>query len=346
MIAKFFKLVFIFLAALLWGLPSIGSNAQAKLTVATSPDEKALIAALQSKDLRAITRVLKTGCNTNIINDLVTSTSALELAVFCPGDAAVRVFLNNGADPNARIPYLGQTALLTTARYGYPRIMTELLMKGANPKVTDRLGDNLLICAVLGGNQAAIKLAMRYNKVNYQNSQKETALSKSIACNRPAIVDLLLAHGAKPDVLGRYGMLPIHDAVLTCPVAILNLLRHGARIDARSEDGYTPLMLAAANVNESSVKILIKHGADPSLTAPDGMNSLMLACAYRYDNDVVPSQDWEQTIASIVKILAARTRLGLKARDGGTALDIARREHHNLAAKVLEEMAAQRTTEP
>jgi len=47
---------------------------------------------------------------------------------------------------------------------------------------------------------------------------------------------------------------------------ILQCLQHGANINAVSENGWTPLMLAVLHGSSAIVKLLLEYGADPNIT--------------------------------------------------------------------------------
>lgn len=57
------------------------------------------------------------------------------------------------------------------------------------------------------------------------------------------------------------------------------LIAKGAKVDARSANGVTPLMIAASHDNPPLIGVLIQSGADPSLTTPAGQNALAIAKA-------------------------------------------------------------------
>lgn len=76
----------------------------------------------------------------------------------------------------------------------------------------------------------------------------------------------LMRQGAKPDTLrspaGRTA-LHIAAAYYACEPLCAALLEAGADINARTNDGATPLMLAALSAKLRLVKFLISKGADP-----------------------------------------------------------------------------------
>lgn len=57
-------------------------------------------------------------------------------------------------------------------------------------------------------------------------------------------------------------------------IAVSRRIRMGDDLDARDEDGATPLILAASEKRIGAVRLLLEAGADPSLVDPDGNNAL------------------------------------------------------------------------
>ncbi|CAN0573423.1 unnamed protein product, partial [Ectocarpus sp. 12 AP-2014] len=101
------------------------------------------------------------------------------------------------------------------------------------------------------------------------------------------------------------GRTPLHHACMNdCPEAIVSMLRHGARVDAKDDDGDTPLHVAS-NVNapadsadgsaalslatlndcnaDGIMKVLIQHGADVNGKNKEGFTALHRAAMY---NDI------------------------------------------------------------
>jgi hypothetical protein len=87
------------------------------------------------------------------------------------------------------------------------------------------------------------------------------------------IAYFLLNNGAKPDTLrSAAGRTALHVAAAyyACESLCIALLNAGADINARTNDGTTPLMLAAKSAKLRLVKLLIEKGANPKLTDNKG----------------------------------------------------------------------------
>ena len=79
--------------------------------------------------------------------------------------------------------------------------------------------------------------------------------------------DLLRHNGADLDVQGRYGTNPLHAAAFSGNFEVVRILIEydPAYINARDEDGLTPLLWASEGRNSkdgSVVRLLLEHGAD------------------------------------------------------------------------------------
>jgi ankyrin repeat protein len=77
------------------------------------------------------------------------------------------------------------------------------------------------------------------------------------------LVELLLAHGAQPDVTNAYGSSPLGEAINAANAElVVRLLEAGANVDSPNLDGQTALMLAARAGSAEIAQALIDHGAD------------------------------------------------------------------------------------
>jgi hypothetical protein len=73
-----------------------------------------------------------------------------------------------------------------------------------------------------------------------------------------------------------------HNDLVTAVVmrdaaSVKELLSDGKNPDVRQSDGFTPLMIAAANGDTTIAELLLSRRADPNLRTPDGQTALSLA---------------------------------------------------------------------
>ena len=149
--------------------------------------------------------------------------------------------------------------------------VTGLLTRGFDPNSRDEKGQNLLYLSQRDG---AFKVAQTLLdhpqlRIDLPNSAGETALMMAALRDHDAWVAKLLDKGARIEgaVDGdQPGWTPLHYAAAAPgSKALVLLLARGARVDARSPNGTTPLMMAAQYGTEDAVDLLLKQGADVRL---------------------------------------------------------------------------------
>lgn len=147
--------------------------------------------------------------------------------------------------------------------------------------------------------------------------------------------------------------------------AIRRLLNEGAEINWRNSGGWTPLMIAAAEKHLEAVELLLEAKADPDIRNHYGRTALMFAAAYGQhdivarllaagaDPNIVPSDHsgWTALIAAAARGHARTVELLLRggadpeirARNGQTALELARSEGHGEVVRILMAVSSPRT---
>jgi len=102
------------------------------------------------------------------------------------------------------------------------------------------------------------------------------------------IVKFLLDHGANPDMnpsaKGRTA-LHVACAYYSCADICTLLIAHGANVNAKTIDGSTPLMLAAANAKKDVVELLLNKGAIAAQKDNAGNTALKYASALTADTE-------------------------------------------------------------
>ncbi|CAD7699523.1 unnamed protein product, partial [Ostreobium quekettii] len=118
--------------------------------------------------------------------------------------------------------------------------------------------------------------------VHHPNADTHTPLQVASEGGHADVVDALLAAGADPKYSDAVGDTALHFASATLGEpsvrTVVLLIDEGAEIDARSGDGTTPLMWAAAFGNVLTVKSLLAHGADPAIVDWGGRDAAGSVC--------------------------------------------------------------------
>ncbi|XP_030067563.1 B-cell lymphoma 3 protein [Microcaecilia unicolor] len=135
----------------------------------------------------------------------------------------------------------------------------------------DEDGDTALHIAVAQGNvnmvHRLIYLFLHGKKeLDTYNIMRQTPLHLAVITKQPALVSLLVPHGASPMTLDRNGQTCIHLACEHGSVACLRALTEPSQgnvdLETRNYEGFTPLHVAVNTKNTDAVLFLLEHGAD------------------------------------------------------------------------------------
>lgn len=132
----------------------------------------------------------------------------------------------------------------------------------------DEDGDTALHIAVAQGSVGLVRrlvaLFLRGGRdLDVQNRLRQTPLHVAILASQPALVRLLVAHGACAMARDRRGRTGAHLACAGAGAGVLReLLRGGPDLRATDYEGLTPLHVAVHSGCRESVELLLEHGAD------------------------------------------------------------------------------------
>jgi ankyrin repeat protein len=158
-----------------------------------------------------------------------------------------------------------QKALIDAAKQGDVAVVQALLDHGASVKTRDK-GGSAFEYAIQFGHTDFVNAFLAHGvSVNAPGPSGDTPLAWAVGCRRPAVVKLLLAHGADPNVGDKVGITPLMLATEAGPIEAeiaRDLIAHGADVNAKNYFGVTPLMLAVSGRAPAVVKLLLAHGAD------------------------------------------------------------------------------------
>jgi ankyrin repeat protein len=165
--------------------------------------------------------------------------------------------------------------LVIAAEMDNPRVVLALLLKGVDPNLTDSRGRTALFTAVREDSLKALDSLLAEPRLNVDalNADGETPLMLAAIRGSLPAVKALVKRGA---AVNRKGWTPLHYACSGPDNGVAAfLIANGAELNARSDNGTTPLMMAARYGNGDLVPLLLKAGAEPraaneqELTAAD-----------------------------------------------------------------------------
>ena len=161
----------------------------------------------------------------------VTGNTPLHVAAEKGHVEIAKLFLEHGADPNAKEKLGGETPLYWAVSFDHTDIAKLLLKHGADPNNKSK--------RYIEDGRAVLHLAVHTGDVD--------------------LMRLLLEKGANPNVRDRYGYTPLHIAALRgFPQVVELLLKYGADPNARNADGKTPLDMV-----QSFARFALEDGEDP-----------------------------------------------------------------------------------
>lgn len=191
--------------------------------------------------------------------------------------AAVELLLAHGAaDDINEADALGATPLACLIKKrelpGHEAMVRRLLEAGARLELLESGGQALMFQDYLTPALAATLLQKGLN-IHCTNVMRETPLHVASARGSAALVDFLLAQGADVNRRCLLGCTALHDGELDPGIA-MRLLRGGALVDARDDQGQTPLMLACDFSNVPLIRVLLQHGASLTVKSHQGWSAL------------------------------------------------------------------------
>lgn len=213
----------------------------------------------------------------------VDGTTALQWAVYRKDAGLVQRLLDAGADPDRANDY-GATPMTVASEHGDYAIMNALVEAGGDIESPNREGQTLLMAVARTGNTDTARLLLaRGAKVESREMWGgQTALMWASSQQQPAMVRLLIEHGADVDARSRDNKWPryitseprnkpldpggytplLYAAREGCIACAEALLDGGADIDLTDLWGRTPLIMALENLHYDLAQVLIDRGAD------------------------------------------------------------------------------------
>ncbi len=271
-------------------------STRADANVKDEGGETPLTYAASAGSLEAMKYLLDTGADVNARNTFGTTAligSATDLA-------KARLLVERGADVNLA-PQTGRSALFVAAMSTPSAdIVRFLASRGANMKARDAFQNTMLSAAAIGDDVETVRIALEAGVD--PNAAGVTGLAPLISASyngNLAVVSLLLAKGAKPNVVAQTPLMFPGESPKSGPLALGSV---------------TPLLAATAAGSYGVVKALLDAGADVNAKDGRNMTALMVAVATNH-----------QDRALIGLLLERGADVAVKSNVGETAADWARK---------------------
>ena len=190
--------------------------------------------------------------------------TALHWAAYRDDLQTVALLIQAGANPNPANEH-GVTPLSLACTNGNAAMVETLLAAGADANAALKTGETVLMtCARAGSAEAVTAILTRGADVNAkEGSEHQTALMWATAQRHPAVVRVLIEHGADIHAQSR-----VSRQVIT---------RDGRKAEEADVGGFTALLFAARQGDVDSARLLLAGGADRNDASPDGTSALVVA---------------------------------------------------------------------
>ena len=235
-------------------------------------------------------------------------------------------FLNAGMHSNAEDDK-GRVALIEATKNGHKAVVEKLLAAGADLNLADRFGTTAREVAESSGYQDIADLLARAGGQSPEPSKNN--LIAAVDLGDAEAVKAALAEGASANTFTDSGRPVLVEAILRQSNEIIaELLKHGARVNARDREQMTSLMHAAELGYVDALRILLAS-KEPGLDDIDseGRTALILAA-------------WQGRTTTVKMLLEAGANAQIRDHKNRTALIAAKAGGHDAIVKILQEAGA------
>ncbi|KAI3926256.1 hypothetical protein MKW98_028392 [Papaver atlanticum] len=171
----------------------------------------------------------------------------------------------------------GITPLYHATIKGHLDTVTYLLEKGAKPDASNDAFVTPLHYAAKSGNTKIITLLLSRGVRVDASTRSGTALHFAAGLGHRDAVDVLLDHGADPNIVFHGMVTPLMSTILVKSWECMELLLQACADPDGVFCGSTPLILAVSNGHVEDIKRLLEAGADPNVTNSAGLTALEVA---------------------------------------------------------------------
>lgn len=229
-------------------------------------------------------------------------------AIYDNDTEKISEFLNNGFDINV-MNKNGENAVNVAIASGSYYVLQYLIDNGANLNSTSDTGIPPLSQAVLEYNKQAIDILLNSKKVDmyYVWGEMWTGSPLYIACSKANVYALekMVEHGADLNYdFSEYNAVPLVHYALSYKQFIKNedyreliafLILNKADINAKNNQGQTPLMVALKNGDIDAFNALTAGGADVTIKDNNGKTALFYAESLK-GSSMLPDNEYEKII--------------------------------------------------
>jgi ankyrin repeat protein len=232
-----------------------------------------LLNKVRDNDLNAVKEMLVAGADVNMQDDMMGYTP-LMLSVYNGHKEMAELLLSNGANINLQDNRTGYTPLMMALQSNKVELAQFFIDKGADFKIKSNDGATALILACGVSPELSKLLLSKGADIHALTEKGQGVFTQCIVAGMmrgneaitPEFAEYLLSKGADIDeknTMGGYkGYTPLFWAVLYDEADVVKFLAEkGSDVNARAENGNTPLSIASDAGDKNIVEILKNHGA-------------------------------------------------------------------------------------
>ena len=174
----------------------------------------------------------------------------------------------------------GQTPLHFAVERGFIKCMEVLVEHGADLQMTDNSGFSPFLWAVVAGQEGATTALLSLDvDVNEFSADGKSALAWAANLEWFSTAKLLLEHQNSVFATKiKQTPLPLEEAAASGNLSIVQLLvKHGADLNHRDRDGWSPIHWAAEEGHLEIVRLLLDYGANSNAVSSYGTSPLHCA---------------------------------------------------------------------
>ncbi|OWF48478.1 Transient receptor potential cation channel subfamily A member 1 [Mizuhopecten yessoensis] len=195
----------------------------------------------------------------------------------------VELLINKGGDVNVKSEDQ-MTPLMLACWKGHVQTTNFLLKNGAKISEVDQTCRSALHIAVQNGHPEVITQLLENGCASVMeclDQRDQTALHYAARLGDMLILNALLKHRCRLDARDQNGKTPLHIAAEYSNSKVIDILMQASQTELNDmdSDGKTPIMIAAETGNYNTAQALLYHGADLSMKDEEYRTATMLATA-------------------------------------------------------------------